>query len=138
MSTEETGARRSSHFGGCLDAATLAAEERIVWLAEPARYPYLRETMVQQRAGRRPTLPGRTVVAYAVLRRQSRDQGGGARPQRVWYVTPGVDPYAEHGHVGWPIEAVWPQSIRAGALSEGPTDAEHQAAHAGAAQEGRS
>ena len=61
-------AKRSSIYGGCLDPRVLADEERIVWLDDPAKYPYLRETTaLRNTRGGRIAIPGRKVVAYAVL-----------------------------------------------------------------------
>lgn len=85
-----------------------------------------------------------TIVGYATLRPNARDSmGQPARPgafftRRVWYVSAHNDPYEAKGTVGWPIEAVWPSSIRAGALSVGPTDEEHRrAAQASEADDAR-
>jgi hypothetical protein len=129
--THATNAQRSSIFGGCLNERILADEERIVWLADRAKYPYLRETTAYRNSrGGRIGMPGRKVVAYAVLQRQAPHHGQRYWDRRVWFINPQCDPYADFGHVGWPIEAVWPASIAAGQPSHGPTDAEHRAAHA--------
>lgn len=120
---------RSSLYGGCLDPAILAEEERIVWKDEPSTYPYLRETVVDRPSRSQAIrIPARRVIGYAVVKKAPPYSERWYR-RRVWYVSP-QDPYSEHGHVGWPIEAVWPGSVVAGQPSSGPTDAEHRAAHA--------
>lgn len=119
---------RSSHFGGCTDPKILATEAEIKWLENPADYPYLREGLRQDmtRGGKIARRgPYFRIVGYAKLRR---DTLGRTFRRRIWYVKPNCDPYADHGHRGWPIEAVWPASVAAGQMSKGPTDAEHRAA----------
>jgi len=123
---------RSSLFGGCTDQRVLGTEEAIVWLRDPADYPYLRETTYTVK-GRRSKVTDTylTIVGYATLRPNARDSmGQPARPgafftRRVWYVSSHNDPYEAKGTVGWPIEAVWPSSVKVGLLSAGPTDEEH-------------
>ena len=126
--TDTLAPERSSLYGGCTDRAILDTEGEIKWLEDPAAYPYLRERVVDA-----PTRGGSLaqrglfyrVVGYAKLRR---DTLGRTFRRRIWYLKPNCDPYADHGHRGWPIEAVWPASVAAGQMSKGPTDAEHRAA----------
>lgn len=125
---------RSSRFGGVKDTADIAQEEEIVWLDDPAKYEYLRERFesLESPRTRPPSMAPCRIVAYAKLRRGAvKLHGRQWFDRRVWYINPRNDPYAEHKPEtapGWPIEAVWPGSIKAGQLSEGPTDAQHRAA----------
>jgi len=122
---------RSSWYGGCTASHILEAEERIVWKDDPGKYPYLREGVtLQLTRGGRIGMPGRKVVGYAVLRRKlPSEYGKRGWDRRVWYVNPNSDPYPAFGFTGWPIEAVWPDSVVAGRISCGPNDDDHRRAH---------
>ena len=115
---------------------SLSNETRILWLADPALWPYLREeewtTYSRARAPRRGESP-RMLVGYSVL-------APGAPParvkgrwreweRRIWWVDT-HDPYAACGEAGYPYQAVWTPSIAPGQPSQRPTSEDHAAAHA--------
>jgi Family of unknown function (DUF6009) len=88
-------------------------EKQIVWLDQPERYRYLRETIVETpfrtRKPRDGRCPGR-IVAYATLKDDAPSESPSSFMRRVWYVAP-HDPYNDGGT---PMEAVDPHFIQPG------------------------
>jgi len=94
-------------------------ESGIVWLDDPAKYPYVRETTIyapfRSRMPSRKRMQGRP-VAIAGLNKEARAVYPGMFLRRYWYVAP-HDPY-----YGGPIEAVDPYTVCAGVKSIHPKD----------------
>jgi hypothetical protein len=104
----------------------LDLETEIVWLEDPLRYPYLRETAsLTTRPKQFPTKWGRDqgfrVIGYAVQRRPDDAYGIHTYIRRFWFLKSydqgadwGDDDPAEVYKTGGPAEAVEPRSIRVG------------------------
>lgn len=112
------------HSGATL-SSILSSETNIVWLHDPLRFKYLRETLCLFTRGRGhirdPYPPPWLLVGYAEVRRSG---GRGMYQRRVWWLKDYDYDYDPGGlyATGWPMEAVDPASIRIGVPSAPPRE----------------
>ena len=105
--------------------ADIDAEESIVWLEDPSRYPYVRELdHIASFRSRKPRfdLTGR-MIGYATLRQDAKGYAPGCFYRRVFWVKPydrSEDPNGVYAH-GSPIEAVDPSTVAAGVAGTRPS-----------------
>lgn len=86
-------------------------EESIIWLDDPAKYPYLRESCTYTSQPRKFRLKGRDgLVGYAV----HKPNGSRNYCRRIWLWREGYDGKGVYAEDNFPAEAVLPESIQVG------------------------